>query len=111
MMSAVRGLTRRLPILIPFFWLLVFFLTPFFIVLQISFAEFQYGQPPYVPNFRKVEGVGDFFNQLQMMTLYSYEILLSDNLYWKAFLSSDDVVVFFSDSCSSSSVKSGSSSF
>ncbi|MDG1415438.1 MAG: putrescine/spermidine ABC transporter permease, partial [Alphaproteobacteria bacterium] len=78
MMSAVRGLTRRLPILIPFFWLLVFFLTPFFIVLQISFAEFQYGQPPYVPNFRKVEGVGDFFNQLQMMTLYSYEILLSD---------------------------------
>ena len=65
MMSAVRGLTRRLPILIPFFWLLVFFLTPFFIVLQISFAEFQYGQPPYVPNFRKVEGVGDFFNQLQ----------------------------------------------
>ena len=88
MMGVVRGLTRRLPILIPFFWLLIFFLTPFFIVLQISFAEFQYGQPPYVPNFRKVEGLGDFFAQLQMMTLYSYEILLSDNLYWKAFLSS-----------------------
>ena len=43
MINTVRGLTRRLPILIPFFWLLVFFLTPFFIVLQISFAEFQYG--------------------------------------------------------------------
>ena len=88
MIRAVKGLTRRLPIIIPFFWLFVFFLTPFFIVLQISFAEFEYGQPPYVPNFRKVEGLSDFFTQLQMMTLYSYEILLSDNLYWKAFLSS-----------------------
>ena len=65
MMGVVRGLTRRLPIIIPFFWLLIFFLTPFFIVLQISFAEFQYGQPPYVPNFRKVEGLGDFSDRIK----------------------------------------------
>ena len=38
--------------------------------------------------FARWKGSGDFFAQLQMMTLYSYEILLSDNLYWKAFLSS-----------------------
>ena len=88
MMARLGGLFKRLPILIPFLWLLIFFLTPFFIVLQISFAEFQYGQPPYVPNFRKVAGLGDFIDQLRMMTTYSYSILLDDSLYWKAFLSS-----------------------
>jgi len=42
------GLTpRNCVILVPFIWLTLFFLVPFFIVLKISFAYMAIAQPPY----------------------------------------------------------------
>ena len=42
---------RGLVIGIPYVWLLVLFLIPFFIVLKISFAEQEISIPPYTPLF------------------------------------------------------------
>ena len=44
------GIKPRLAvILIPYVWLVLFFLVPFLIVLKISFAELAIAQPPYSP--------------------------------------------------------------
>ena len=40
---------RSLVLFIPFFWLLLFFLAPFFIVLKISLAEAVIASPPFTP--------------------------------------------------------------
>ena len=39
MRKLVPSLGRRLVIAVPYFWLLVFFLVPFFIVLKISLSQ------------------------------------------------------------------------
>src|SRR5690349_7988933 len=46
---------RGLVILIPYVWLLLFFLIPFAIVLKISFAEAAIAIPPYSPLLEWVE--------------------------------------------------------
>ena len=48
----LNGLQRNwktVVIFIPFFWLLLFFLAPFFIVLKISLSEATIASPPYLP--------------------------------------------------------------
>ena len=40
---------------VPFFWLLIFFLAPFFIVLKISLAESLIASPPFSPLFEFAE--------------------------------------------------------
>jgi len=46
------GIQPRLAvILIPYIWLILFFLIPFLIVLIISFAQLRIAQPPYSPLF------------------------------------------------------------
>ena len=37
----------RVAVLVPYAWLLLFFLTPFLIILKISFAEPVVAQPPF----------------------------------------------------------------
>ena len=38
---------KTLAVVPPFAWLLVFLLVPFLLVFKISFAELQFGVPPY----------------------------------------------------------------
>ena len=77
-------LWRRTVILIPYLWLLIFFLTPFFIVFKISLADPIIGQPPFTPLFEAGrEKFWGFF-----ITLDNYRFLLEDNLYWVSYLRS-----------------------
>ena len=75
---------RRLVIAVPYLWLLAFFLTPFLIVLKISFAEVVVAQPPYTPLLVFVE---EGFVELRA-SLDNYLFLLEDRLYIDAYLSS-----------------------
>jgi ABC-type spermidine/putrescine transport system permease subunit I len=52
----LRAITNRLVILIPYIWLLFFFLLPFLIVLKIALSDLEYGQPPYAPQFSLADG-------------------------------------------------------
>lgn len=47
MMRRVQNSWRQIVTIIPFFWLLVFFLAPFFIVAKISLAELAIASPPF----------------------------------------------------------------
>ncbi|HKF70973.1 MAG TPA: ABC transporter permease subunit [Stellaceae bacterium] len=67
----------------PYLWLGLFALLPLAIVLKISFAESVLGIPPYTP---LIDTGGD--TPEWAGTLESYRRLISDSLYWRAYLSS-----------------------
>lgn len=74
---------RHAVIGVPFFWLFLFFLLPFFIVLKISFAEADVAIPPYTEIYSWAD------NQLQIvLNLGNYLFLTEDELYLAAYLGS-----------------------
>ena len=83
-----RAPGRRLVLLVPYLWLLAFFLVPFVIVLKISFSQTVLAQPPYVPVLDLSagwQGLQDFFARL---TTEGYKLLASDPLYLVSYLKS-----------------------
>jgi putrescine transport system permease protein len=72
-----------LVVLPPYLWLLLFFAVPFAIVLKISLAESAIAQPPYTALYEYVENVLTL-----RVSLSNYLFLLSDSLYFEAYLSS-----------------------
>ncbi|HWL63606.1 MAG TPA: ABC transporter permease subunit [Steroidobacteraceae bacterium] len=70
------GVGRMLVIGIPMFWLLLFFLTPFFIDLKISFSESRLAIPPYAPLVEWVEGRMEV-----LINTDNYRFLFTDALY------------------------------
>ncbi|MGI9391843.1 MAG: ABC transporter permease subunit [Boseongicola sp.] len=82
------NLARRFLVGVPYLWLLVLFLVPFGIVLKISLSDIAISIPPYTPKLDLSEGwlaVREFFAALD---LENYVFLTTDDLYWKAYLSS-----------------------
>ncbi|MCO5070839.1 MAG: ABC transporter permease subunit [Rhizobiaceae bacterium] len=78
------ALISRLVIAIPYLWLLVFFLIPFFIVFKISLSQTAIAMPPYTP----VIGVSDFFQKIGELSFDNYVWLTEDALYFNAYISS-----------------------
>lgn len=80
---------RLILIAVPYAWLLALFLIPFVIVLKISLSDTAVSIPPYTPQLDFTggwwAGIKDFFGALD---LENFEFLTSDDLYWKAYLSS-----------------------
>ena len=74
---------RWLLIGVPFLWLLVFFLIPFFIVFKISLSDIATAIPPYTPTF-DITDISGFFSQLDFE---NYAFIFSDSLYVNAYLS------------------------
>jgi putrescine transport system permease protein len=74
----------RRAVTFPYLWLLLFFLTPFLIILKISLAEPMVAQPPFTPLFewgqRGIEGL--------RVTLENYAFLFQDGYYGIIYLSS-----------------------
>ena len=74
---------RHAVIGVPFVWLFLFFLLPFFIVLKISFAEAEVAIPPYPDVFSWAD------NQLTILLNFgNYVFLSEDALYLAAYLGS-----------------------
>ena len=82
------ALFNRLVIIIPYAWLLVFFLIPFVIVLRISLSEAAVAMPPYTPVFSLADGVTGFIDNVRQFTFDNYIWLTEDALYTNAYLSS-----------------------
>ncbi|MEO0822683.1 MAG: ABC transporter permease subunit [Pseudomonadota bacterium] len=76
---------RRVVILLPFLWLLAFFLAPFLIVLKISFSEVAVAQPPYTPQW---DSLGDAIAHLSNLDFYNYDFIFGDALYIQSYLNS-----------------------
>ncbi len=84
----LAAITNRLVILVPYLWLLVFFLVPFFIVFKISLSETAIAMPPYMP---VVDGFFDFFSKLGDFSFDNYVFLTEDPLYYRAYLRSLEI--------------------
>ncbi|WP_425419535.1 ABC transporter permease subunit [Oricola indica] len=84
----MRALTNRLVILIPYVWLLFFFLLPFLIVLRISLSDLEYGAPPYTPQFSFSDGWSVIWEKLSALDFENFSFLASDSLYINSYLSS-----------------------
>ncbi|SEK75640.1 ABC transporter permease subunit [Roseovarius nanhaiticus] len=75
-------------IAVPYLWLVALFLVPFLIVLKISLSDIALAIPPYTPTLDFGEGwagIKEFFSALDFE---NFEFLTTDDLYWKAYLSS-----------------------
>ncbi|OQP84393.1 putrescine/spermidine ABC transporter permease [Rhizobium rhizosphaerae] len=88
MQRAISAVTRRLVILIPYGWLLFFFLIPFLIVLRISMSTSAVAMPPYTPVFDWSEGWAGIRSALSELSFDNYVWLAGDPLYLNAYLSS-----------------------
>ena len=78
---------RAAVILIPYLWLLLFFLAPFLIVLKISFSEVLIAIPPYAPLISLVDEIYLRIN----FNLENYQLLWEDDLYWRSYISSLEI--------------------
>lgn len=88
-MNIIRSIRRLMPtgrhlvIGVPFLWLFLFFMLPFFIVLKISFAEADVAIPPYTDVYTWAENKFTI-----IINLGNYIFLSEDALYLAAYLGS-----------------------
>jgi putrescine transport system permease protein len=86
-----RGLfarPARLAAILPYLWMVLFFLVPFGFVLKISLSQTAISQPPYLPKLDLTEGVAATRAALAMLSLDNFRLLLSDDLYVLSYLRS-----------------------
>lgn len=79
------GRARWLIVLIPYLWMVLFFLAPFFIIVKISLSDTAIAMPPYTPVFDGFSNLWDFLSQLD---LENFHMLGEDPLYIESYLSS-----------------------
>ena len=75
---------RSIILIIPFAWLLLFFLAPFFLVLKISLAEAIIASPPFTP---MIEWVDESVMHIKVV-IGNFAYLWEDDLYIKTYLNS-----------------------
>ncbi len=88
MAKLVPALVSRLVIIIPYAWLLFFFLVPFFIVFRISLSQTAIAMPPYTPVFDLAEGLSGILASMRAFSADNYVWLTEDVLYFNAYVSS-----------------------
>ncbi|QKD05504.1 ABC transporter permease subunit [Mesorhizobium loti] len=82
------GFVNRLVIIVPYVWLLFFFLIPFVIVFKISLSQTAIAMPPYTPVLDFRDGVSGFFAGFRNLNFDNYVWLTQDALYFKAYVTS-----------------------
>src|SRR5688572_8522687 len=78
---------RWLLISVPYLWLLVFFLIPFFIVFKISLSDIATAIPPYTPVLDLSEGLEGIRNFISQLDFENYVFIAQDSLYVNAYFS------------------------
>jgi putrescine transport system permease protein len=85
-MNDIRAPFSRVVGLVPYLWLVVFFLVPVLIVFKISLSQTAIAQPPYEPVWEwSIEGIKNFFAGLSFS---NYLTLLTDSLYIASYFKS-----------------------
>ncbi len=82
---------RRALILAPYLWLIVFFVTPFAIVLRMSLSQNVIASPPYRPLFDPAAGWEGLKAFAGALGLDNYRTVFSDPLYTFAYFKSVQV--------------------
>ena len=85
---------RKVVIGLPFVWLFLFFMLPFFLVMKISFSEAALAIPPYSEIYSFAEQKFEL-----MLNLGNYTMLAADELYISAYLGSLKVALLSTLMC------------
>src|SRR5262245_14149264 len=88
-----RSWGERLVVLVPYLWLVAFFLVPFLIVVKISLSHTAMAQPPYTPVFDLAGGWTALLEFLRWLSFDNYLFLGSDLLYLASYLKSLEIAV------------------
>ncbi|WP_026613168.1 ABC transporter permease subunit [Ensifer aridi] len=88
MAKLASAFVSRLVIIIPYAWLLFFFLIPFFIVFRISLSQTTVAMPPYTPVFDLAGGFAGILEKVREFSMDNYVWLTEDVLYFNAYVSS-----------------------
>jgi putrescine transport system permease protein len=88
MKRIVQPIVNRLVIAVPYAWLFVLFLVPFFIVLKISLSSPAIAMPPYNPAFDLADGIAGLWSGIRQFSVDNYVWLTQDSLYFNAYISS-----------------------
>jgi len=92
--DALNVIGQKLILVVPYVWLLLFFLVPFFIIMKISLAESIIARPPFSPLLEIEEGI------IQIsLVVENFLLLLEDDIYWKAYLNSIQVAAISTLAC------------
>jgi putrescine transport system permease protein len=86
-----RGWHARVVVLLPYLWLVLFFLAPFVIVLKISLSQTALAQPPYLPVFDLAAGWAGLNDFAAQLSAGSFKLLASDAIYLLSYLKSLEV--------------------
>ncbi len=81
----------RSAVLIPYGWLVLFFLLPFLIVLKISLSATAIALPPYTPVFDPAAGLAGLKEFLAQLSFDNYAALIADRLYSSSYLRSLEI--------------------
>jgi putrescine transport system permease protein len=81
----------RLVVLVPYLWLIVFFLLPFLIVVKISLSHTAVAQPPYTPVFDPGGGWSALKEFVSALSFENYTLLGSDWIYLLSYLRSLEI--------------------
>src|SRR5438067_2907154 len=92
--DAASGTRWRRAVIVPYVWLIAFFLVPFLIVFKISLSETTIAQPPYRPVLDFSESWEGLTRFLGALSFDNYLALASDRLYLAAYLKSLEVAAF-----------------
>ncbi len=79
---------RYVVIALPYLWLVALFLIPFGIVLKIALSDIALARPPYMPQLDLSQGWAGLRDFLTALDFENFTFLTTDDLYWKAYLSS-----------------------
>ena len=83
-----RNWSARAILLLPYLWLVIFFLAPFVIVLKISLSQTALAQPPYLPVFDASAGWVGLMELAKQLSADSFRLVLSDSIYLWSYLRS-----------------------
>ena len=87
--ATTKSWTRWTPVLVPYAWLLIFFLIPFLIVFKISLSQPETAIPPYVPTLDlATDGLSATWDKIKTFTLDNYRRIFASDIYYGAYFSS-----------------------
>lgn len=89
-MSARRIFARpaRLAAIVPYVWMVLFFLVPFAFVLKIGLSQTAIAQPPYEPVFDLTAGWESLRAAFAALSIDNFKLLGSDDIYVFAYVRS-----------------------
>lgn len=92
---SIQAAWRTIVIFVPYAWLLIFFLAPFFIVAKISLAELAIANPPFT---KMIEWTDSGIMTIRIV-FDNFVYILTDSLYSNTYINSVKIAAFSTIMC------------